>query len=206
MGGLPTGRPSLLCGAAGCGKTLFAMTFLVNGARSYGENGRVHELRGALGRSDRECRLARLRRVGADRDKKLVIDYVRVEPARSRKAASMISRHCSSAWAMRSTGSAPSASSSTRSRRLFSGFTDQAVLRAEFGGCSVAEGSRRYRHHHRRARRWPAHPLRHRGIRFRLRDPAGQPRARSGHHASPAYREISRLGARHQRISLPDRR
>ena len=32
FGGLPTGRPSLLCGAAGCGKTLFAMTFLVNGA------------------------------------------------------------------------------------------------------------------------------------------------------------------------------
>ena len=32
LGGLPTGRPTLLCGAAGCGKTLLAMTFLVNGA------------------------------------------------------------------------------------------------------------------------------------------------------------------------------
>jgi circadian clock protein KaiC len=38
-GGLPTGRPSLVCGGPGCGKTLFAMQFLVNGAMSYGEPG-----------------------------------------------------------------------------------------------------------------------------------------------------------------------
>jgi circadian clock protein KaiC len=39
LGGLPTGRPSLICGSAGCGKTLFASTFLINGARDYGEPG-----------------------------------------------------------------------------------------------------------------------------------------------------------------------
>lgn len=39
LGGLPTGRPSLICGSAGCGKTLFASTFLINGARQYGEPG-----------------------------------------------------------------------------------------------------------------------------------------------------------------------
>jgi circadian clock protein KaiC len=38
-GGVPTGRPTLLCGAAGCGKTLFAMTFLVSGAQKYEEPG-----------------------------------------------------------------------------------------------------------------------------------------------------------------------
>jgi circadian clock protein KaiC len=38
-GGLPRGRPTLICGAAGCGKTLFAMTFLYNGATQYGEPG-----------------------------------------------------------------------------------------------------------------------------------------------------------------------
>ncbi|HMI93561.1 MAG TPA: circadian clock protein KaiC, partial [Polyangiales bacterium] len=38
-GGLPRGRPSLLCGAAGCGKTLLAMQFLVQGALRYGEPG-----------------------------------------------------------------------------------------------------------------------------------------------------------------------
>src|SRR5690349_11347423 len=38
-GGLPKGRPSLLCGAAGCGKTLFSMTFLYEGAVKYQEPG-----------------------------------------------------------------------------------------------------------------------------------------------------------------------
>lgn len=39
LGGLPAGRPTLLCGAAGCGKTLLAMTFLVKGATEFGEPG-----------------------------------------------------------------------------------------------------------------------------------------------------------------------
>ncbi|GLH78601.1 circadian clock protein KaiC [Bradyrhizobium sp. SSBR45G] len=39
FGGLPQGRPTLLCGAAGCGKTLFAMTFLYNGAVAHDEPG-----------------------------------------------------------------------------------------------------------------------------------------------------------------------
>jgi circadian clock protein KaiC len=39
LGGPPTGRPTLVCGSAGCGKTLFASTFLFNGARLYDEPG-----------------------------------------------------------------------------------------------------------------------------------------------------------------------
>jgi circadian clock protein KaiC len=38
-GGLPQGRPTLLCGSAGCGKTLFSMTFLYNGAVLFDEPG-----------------------------------------------------------------------------------------------------------------------------------------------------------------------
>jgi circadian clock protein KaiC len=38
-GGLPAGRPTLLCGSAGCGKTLFGLHFLVRGALDYGEPG-----------------------------------------------------------------------------------------------------------------------------------------------------------------------
>ena len=33
-GGLPKGRPTLICGSAGCGKTMFAMQFLVNGIKN----------------------------------------------------------------------------------------------------------------------------------------------------------------------------
>jgi circadian clock protein KaiC len=38
-GGLPKGRPTLICGSAGSGKTLFAMEFLMRGAIDYGEPG-----------------------------------------------------------------------------------------------------------------------------------------------------------------------
>ena len=38
-GGLPKGRPTLICGSAGCGKTLLAMEFLVRGARQFNEPG-----------------------------------------------------------------------------------------------------------------------------------------------------------------------
>jgi circadian clock protein KaiC len=38
-GGLPTGRPTLVCGGAGCGKTLFGMEFLVRGITQFNEPG-----------------------------------------------------------------------------------------------------------------------------------------------------------------------
>jgi circadian clock protein KaiC len=39
QGGLPRGRPTLVCGGAGSGKTLMAMEFIVRGARDLGEPG-----------------------------------------------------------------------------------------------------------------------------------------------------------------------
>jgi circadian clock protein KaiC len=38
-GGLPRGRPTLVCGGAGCGKTLLGMEFVVRGAVTYSEPG-----------------------------------------------------------------------------------------------------------------------------------------------------------------------
>ena len=38
-GGLPKGRPTLICGGAGCGKTLFGIEFLVRGATQFNEPG-----------------------------------------------------------------------------------------------------------------------------------------------------------------------
>jgi circadian clock protein KaiC len=38
-GGLPKGRPTLICGSAGCGKTLLAVEFLVRGATQFNEPG-----------------------------------------------------------------------------------------------------------------------------------------------------------------------
>lgn len=38
-GGLPTGRPTLICGGPGCGKTLLSLEFMVRGATMYNEPG-----------------------------------------------------------------------------------------------------------------------------------------------------------------------
>jgi len=38
-GGIPKGRPTLVCGGAGCGKTLFSMEYIVRGAMEFGEPG-----------------------------------------------------------------------------------------------------------------------------------------------------------------------
>src|ERR1700689_1553128 len=38
-GGFPRGRPTLICGSAGAGKTLLAMEFVVRGATEYNEPG-----------------------------------------------------------------------------------------------------------------------------------------------------------------------
>src|SRR4051812_43655313 len=38
-GGLPQGRPTLVCGSAGCGKTLFSVEFIVRGALQFNEPG-----------------------------------------------------------------------------------------------------------------------------------------------------------------------
>jgi circadian clock protein KaiC len=39
QGGVPVGRPTLVCGSAGCGKSLFATEFLIRGILEYGEPG-----------------------------------------------------------------------------------------------------------------------------------------------------------------------
>ncbi len=79
FGGLPMGRPSLICGAAGCGKTLFAITFLVNGATLYDEPGVFVSFEERA-----EDLAANVASLGYDLDDlvgrgKLAIDHVRVE-------------------------------------------------------------------------------------------------------------------------------
>ena len=78
-GGLPRGRPTLVCGSAGCGKTLFAMEFLVRGAVEHGEPGVFMSF------EETEEELAtNVVSLGFDlrqlvERKQLAIDYVRVE-------------------------------------------------------------------------------------------------------------------------------
>ncbi|WP_372716201.1 circadian clock protein KaiC [Novipirellula sp.] len=78
-GGLPAGRPTLVCGSAGCGKSLFGMEFLVRGATEFDEPGvfvsfeeTEHELTANV--SSLGFNLPEL-----IQNNKMAIDYVRVE-------------------------------------------------------------------------------------------------------------------------------
>src|SRR4051812_39225819 len=79
FGGLPRGRPTLVCGSAGCGKTLLGMEFLVRGATQYKEPGvciSFEETHGELAQNvsslgfNVEALIAK---------KKLAIEYVHIE-------------------------------------------------------------------------------------------------------------------------------
>ncbi len=79
QGGLPQGRPTLVCGGAGSGKTLFAMEFLVHGATMYNEPGVF------IAFEETAAELAKnVESLGFDvnkliKQKKLSVDYVHVE-------------------------------------------------------------------------------------------------------------------------------
>jgi len=78
-GGLPRGRPTLICGGAGCGKTLLASEFLVRGAVEFGEPGVLM----AFEETEAELK-ANVASLGFDlaglvRSKKIVVDYVHIE-------------------------------------------------------------------------------------------------------------------------------
>ena len=79
-GGLPRGRPTLVAGGPGCGKTLLGIEFIVRGILRYGEPGVIIAL------EERAEDLSQnVRAIGYDLEAlvargKLVVDYVQVAP------------------------------------------------------------------------------------------------------------------------------
>jgi circadian clock protein KaiC len=78
-GGLPRGRPTLIAGAAGCGKTLLAMEFLIRGATEFDEPGVFMAFEETAPELTQN-----VRSLGFDLDdlaerQKLLVDYVHIE-------------------------------------------------------------------------------------------------------------------------------
>ncbi len=131
LGGLPAGRPSLLCGAAGCGKTLFAVTFLVNGATRFGEPGVFMSFEERA-----EDLAANVASLGYDLDGlvaagKLAIDHVRVERSEIEESGEydLEGLFVRLGYAVDSIGAKRVVLDTIET--LFSGFTDPSILRAE---------------------------------------------------------------------------
>ena len=78
-GGLPTGRPTLVCGGAGCGKTLLAMEFLVRGATDFDEPGVFMTFEESAQELTDNVASIGFDLPGLIRRKKLILDYVHLE-------------------------------------------------------------------------------------------------------------------------------
>jgi len=131
QGGLPRGRPTLVCGAAGCGKTLFAMEFLLRGAEQHGENGVF------MAFEETEQDLSQnVRSLGFDLDKlvadgRIAVDHVHIEPAEIHETGEydLEGLFLRLGMAIDSVGAKRVVLDTLEA--LFGGFTNQALLRAE---------------------------------------------------------------------------
>ena len=130
-GGFPKGRPTLVCGAAGCGKTLLAMEFLVRGATEFGEPGAFIAFEETA-----EELTQNVRSLGFDLDdlqtkEKLSIDYVRIERSEIEETGEfdLEGLFVRLGLAIDSIGAKRVVLDTLET--LFGGFSNQAILRSE---------------------------------------------------------------------------
>lgn len=131
-GGLPRGRPTLVCGGAGTGKTLLALQFLVKGITDHNEPGVF------IAFEETEEELARnVASLGFDlqkliRQKKLFIDYVRVERHEIEETGEydLEGLFVRIDYAIKTVGAKRIVLDTLES--LFAGLANASVLRAEF--------------------------------------------------------------------------
>jgi len=130
-GGLPTGRPTLVCGGPGSGKTLLALTFLVNGALQFGEPGVLITFE-----ENAEEMANDVASLGFDlpqliAEKKLAVDYVRVERSEIEETGEydLEGLFVRLAYAIQTVGARRVVLDTIES--LFAGLKNDAILRSE---------------------------------------------------------------------------
>lgn len=130
-GGLPQGRPTLVCGSAGAGKTLLGMEFLIRGTTQYNEPGVFM----AFEETTEEL-TKNVRSLGFDlkqlvADKKIRLDHVRVERSEIEETGEydLEGLFVRLGYAIDAIGAKRVVLDTIES--LFSAFTDEAILRAE---------------------------------------------------------------------------
>ena len=130
-GGLPRGRPTLVCGGPGSGKTLLALTFLVNGALQFGEPGVLLTFE-----ENAEEMASDVASLGFDLPEliatnKLAVDYVRVERGEIEETGEydLEGLFVRLAHAIRTVGAKRVVLDTIES--LFAGLKNDAILRSE---------------------------------------------------------------------------
>jgi len=130
-GGLPTGRPSLVCGGAGCGKTLFAISFLVHGATRFDEPGVFMSFEESTDELAQNVASLGFDLPGLIQNKRIVLDHVRVERSEIEETGDydLEALFIRLGYAIDSIGARRVVLDTIES--LFSGLTNQGILRAE---------------------------------------------------------------------------
>lgn len=130
-GGLPLGRPTLVCGSAGCGKTLMAIEFLVRGVREFDEPGVLMTFEETA-----DELAANVASLGFDlqqmqADKKLRLDHVHLDRSEIEEAGEydLDGLFIRLGYAIDSIGAKRVVLDTIEA--LFSGFPNEAVLRSE---------------------------------------------------------------------------
>lgn len=130
-GGIPKGRPTLICGEAGCGKTLLSLEFIVRGATEYNEPGvfmafeeKTEEL--AMNVASLGFDLNKLQS-----EKKIRLDYVHIDRSEIEETGEydLEGLFIRLGYAIDSIGAKRVVLDTIES--LFAGLTNQGILRAE---------------------------------------------------------------------------
>jgi len=130
-GGLPQGRPTIICGGTGCGKTLLAMEFLVRGATQFNEPGVFMSF------EEKSDELSKnFASLGFDLNElidqnQLIIDHVHLEPSEIEETGDydLEGLLIRIGYGINSIGAKRVVLDTIEA--LFSGFSNEAILRSE---------------------------------------------------------------------------
>jgi len=130
-GGLPKGRPTLICGSAGCGKTLMALEFLVRGATEFNEPGVFFAFEETPEELAQNVRSLGFDLPSLEKKKKLYLDYVHIEPSEMQETGEydLEGLFIRLGYAIDSIGAKRVVLDTIET--LFGGLSNEAILRAE---------------------------------------------------------------------------
>src|SRR5580700_9834308 len=130
-GGVPKGRPTIVCGGPCCGKTMFAVEFLVLGATQFGEPGGLLTFEETAGEMTKNVASLGFDLEDLSARKRLVMDYVRIEPSEIEETGSydLEGLFIRLQYAVDKIGAKRVVLDTLEA--VFTGFSNQGLLRAE---------------------------------------------------------------------------
>jgi circadian clock protein KaiC len=130
-GGLPAGRATLICGGAGCGKTLFALEFLIRGAVSHDQPGVFVAFEETTDELIGNAASLGFDLAGLIDDKKVAIDFIKIDRSEIEETGEydLEGLFVRLGHAIDSVGAKRIVLDTVEA--LFGGFTNEALLRSE---------------------------------------------------------------------------